>query len=142
METGVAAAEAWREARRTGGGDVIGWSLPADERTRLLARFPPKYEQVVADHVTLAAQVGAGAPLPRERSAEIVGISDDGAGVEALVVAIGGTNDRPDGSSYHLTWSLGEGREAVESNAVIRDFGWRPVSPPLTLRIEPARYRG
>src|SRR5919107_332704 len=54
----------------------------------------------------------------------VVGVADDGAGVQALVVEIGGTTRRPDGSTYHVTWSLGPGRRAVESNDVIRACGW------------------
>ena len=34
-------------------GTVTGWKLPEVERELLLERFPPKYENVVADHVTL-----------------------------------------------------------------------------------------
>jgi hypothetical protein len=60
---------------------------------------------------------------------------DDGAGVhatrlaceQALMVEIGGANCRPDGSTYHVTWSLANGREAVESNDVLRR-GWTASS--------------
>ncbi len=53
-------------------------------------------------------------------------------GVEAMVVAIDGTTDRPDGSTYHITWSLGDGRRARESNDVLqgtRLAGARPPDP-------------
>ena len=36
-------------------------------------------------------------------------------------IELDGTTDRPDGSTYHITWSLGPGREAHESNDVLRD---------------------
>ncbi len=115
-----------------------GWKLPDDERARLLALFPPAYATVVAHHVTLAFGVGPGAPLPTETTGSIVGTTDDGAGVQALVVSIGGTTRRPDGSTYHITWSLGPGRKPVESNDVLRAHGWTPV-PPVPVRLEP-RY--
>jgi len=38
-------------------GSVTGWKLPRGEREQLLQRFPPRYENVIADHVTL--RVGA-----------------------------------------------------------------------------------
>ncbi len=103
-----------------------GWKLDPVERAALLAAFPPAYAQVVADHVTCK-------PDP-ERDllptyGEIVGRADDGAGVEALVVRIGGTTDRPDGSTWHVTWSLAEARGAKESNAVIAERGWRELQP-------------
>ncbi len=102
-------------------GTVTGWRLPRDERAALLERFPPRYAEVVADHVTL--RIGSG-PLPRQVAARIVGRADDGKSLECLVVELDGTTDRPDGSTYHITWSLGPGREAVESNDVLRDGGW------------------
>jgi hypothetical protein len=90
-----------------------GWALDPAERAALLARLPARYAQVVADHVTLAYQP-AEPVLPQETCGEIVGEADDGAGVQALVVRIGGTTDRPDGATYHVTWSLADGRRAVE----------------------------
>jgi hypothetical protein len=60
--------------------------------------------------------------------------------VEAMVVQIDGTTDRPDGSTYHITWSLAEGREAVESNDVIRKCGWQAVEPPVPVTLEPANF--
>ena len=38
-------------------GTVIGWKLPLNQRSALLERFPPRYEKLIADHVTL--QFGA-----------------------------------------------------------------------------------
>ncbi len=115
---------------------VIGWKLPIDERERLLERFPPKYENVVADHVTL--QVG-GTELPAKPAASIVGRGDDNRSLECLVAELDGTTDRPDGSTYHITWSLGPGREAIESNDVLREFGWERISSPIPIELEPAR---
>lgn len=116
-----------------------GWALDRDEREILLARFPPLYPRAVADHVTL--KFGDGAPvLPTETEGEIVGEADDGLGVQALVVRIGGTTDRPDGSTYHITWSLAYGREAKESNDVIRAGGWQAFAEPVSIRLQPQAY--
>lgn len=134
------AAAAWRAARAGGAGShVLGWRLDRAERTSLLERFPPVYTHIVADHVTLAAKVGAGAPLPAETAGRIVGRADDGDGVEAMVVEIAGTTDRPDGSTYHVTWSLdrAKGRRPVESNDVIRDRGWQPLDSAVPIRLIP-----
>ena len=116
-----------------------GWALDRSEREILLARFPPRYPQAVADHVTLKFAPGD-ARLPTETEGEIVGEADDGAGVQALVVRIGGTTDRPDGSTYHVTWSLADGREAKESNDVIRAGGWRAFEAPIPIRLQPQAY--
>jgi hypothetical protein len=121
-------------------GTVTGWKLPSDERSSLLERFPPRYENVVADHVTLRVGATPETPLPREVEAEIAGRADDGDSLECLVVRIDGTIDRPDGSTYHITWSLGPGRRARESNDVLRDRGWTPLEKPIPVQLEPARF--
>src|SRR3954463_16153588 len=118
-------------------GPVTGWKLPPDERQRLLQRFPPKYENVIADHVTL--RVG-GTELPRRPQAQVVGRADDGDSLECMVVELDGTTDRPDGSTYHITWSLGPGRKARESNDVLRDQGWTWIDAPIPVELEPARF--
>lgn len=113
-----------------------GWELPATERARLLERFPQRYGRLVADHVTLEFGVRRGHPLPSARTGAVVGVTDDGAGVQALIVAIGGGTGRPDGSTLHITWSLAEGRRPKESNEAIRAFGWRPAEP-VAIRLVP-----
>jgi hypothetical protein len=119
---------------------VIGWKLDRAQRSELLERFPPKFPETVADHVTLRPRVSGNAELPCETAGEIVGRIDDDAGVEAMVVRIDGTTGRPDGSTYHITWSLGRGRKARESNDVIARLGWQPIDP-IAIRLEPASFR-
>ena len=106
----------------------------------LLERFPPRYENVVADHVTLRAGATPDTPLPAKPDARIVGRADDGKSLECLVVELDGTTDRPDGSTYHITWSIGPDRKARESNDVLRDDGWHYIDAPLDLDLEPARF--
>jgi len=119
-------------------GSVIGWKLDRDQREQLLARFPPRYAEAVADHVTLEVNA-QDKPLPPQVDAAILGRADDGKGVEAMVVALDGSTDRPDGSTFHITWSLGAGRRAKESNDVLRDHDWSKIEPvPVTLT--PARF--
>ncbi|NUB14367.1 hypothetical protein GAY28_17805 [Azospirillum brasilense] len=117
-------------------GGYVGWALPEAERARLLALFPARYGRTVAHHVTLAHGVGARHPLPTEREGTVLGLADDGESVQALVVAIAGTTDRPGGGTYHVTWSLGPDRRAVDSNRVIARLGWTPVEP-VAARLEP-----
>ena len=119
---------------------MTGWKLPKDERARLLERFPPQYDEVVADHVTLRVGATSDTPLPRTAPAQVVGRVDDGDSLEALVVQLDGTTDRPDGSTYHITWSLGPGRKARESNDVLRDRGWDWLPAPIPIELEPARF--
>ncbi|WP_145200290.1 hypothetical protein [Sphingobium sp. B2] len=121
---------------------IAGWKVDRVEREELLARFAPRYPRTIADHVTLRFGTGDGTPTPTANAGEIVGEADDGAGVQALVVRIGGTTERGDGSHFHITWSLAARREAKESNDVIREHGWRPIEPPVAILLEPARWKG
>jgi galactose mutarotase-like enzyme len=120
-------------------GSVIGWLLAKDDREKLLQQFPPKFEKTVAHHVTLKSEAERD-PLPNDVEAEVVGRTDDESGVEAMVVAIDGTTDRPDGSTYHITWSLADGRRARESNDVIRERGWQELAQPLPVTLQPGRF--
>jgi hypothetical protein len=122
-------------------GSVIGWKLDSSEREMLLERFPPQYPDAIADHVTLKSN-SEGNSLPAEVISQIVGRADDGDSLECLVVEIDGTTDRPDGSTFHITWSLdkAKGREARESNNVLKELGWSPLPDALPVELEPARF--
>lgn len=120
---------------------TVGWKLDRTQRELLLAALPPRYGNVVADHVTLSVS-GTEPPWPVE-DARIIGHVDDGAGVEACVVALEGSTTRPDGGTWHITWSLSDDRAARESNDVIAAMGWTeiPTLPSsLPLSLAPARW--
>ena len=122
-------------------GSVIGWKLDLGEREKLLGRFPPRYGDVIADHVTLKTKA-AGQQPPQPVDAAIVGHADDVDSLECMVVTINGTSNRPDGSTFHITWSLdkAKGREARESNDVLKECGWTPVDDPIPIELDPARF--
>jgi hypothetical protein len=136
---GLTPQQAYDRARK-GGETVLGWEVDRAQRQELLLQFPPSFDNVVADHVTLAAKVKKDSELPGDVTGEIVGRADDGKGVEAMVVSIEGTTDRPDGSTYHITWSLGPGRRAKESNDVIRQHGWEKLELPMPVKLSPKRW--
>jgi len=122
------------------GESVIGWKLDEAQRRELVQQFPPRYRNLIADHVTLQSKVARDTPLPQEVEGAIVGRADDGRGVEAMVVTIDGITDRPDGSTYHITWSLEDGRAAKESNDVIAEQGWTEFALPMPVKLKPARF--
>ena len=121
---------------------AIGWKIDEAERLSLLRRFPPLWPDVVADHITLKSGVAEDEPLPDLQQAAIVGSISDGEGLQALIVVVGGHSGRPDGGTFHITWSLdrSRGREAVQSNDVIEDLGWRRLPEPVPIRVRPARF--
>lgn len=123
------------------GSSVVGWKLAADDRARLLGKFPPTYPDSVADHVTLKPRVAQDTPVPPAVEARIVGRADDDRGVEAMVVEIDGRSHRPGGGTYHITWSLAPGRKARESNDAIAAKAWTPFAEPVPVQLRPACFR-
>lgn len=119
---------------------VIGWKLNQRDRAELLKHFKPKYENVVADHVTLRTGATPQTPLPDQPVSRVVGTADDGRGVECLVIELDGTTDRPDGSTFHITWSLGPTRSARESNDILSECEWERLSHPVDVSLQPALF--
>lgn len=144
--------------------------LPGAERRRLLGLIPPRYPAVKADHATHRYGVSGFADLPVPGVIEITAVADDGRGLQALCVTVDGRAGRPDGSFYHITWSLDpcgivpdefltpEDRAAagpafyrpVHSNALIADvmnnpqsrFCFRALVPPVRIDAAPAFVGG
>jgi len=104
--------------------------LDKKSRRELAKQFPPKYPEFVGHHTTIKFGVPKDAPKPKPADVKVVGYADDGEGLEALVVAVNGSVDRPDGSVYHITWSLDRslGRKPVQSNALVQN-GYESVKP-------------
>ena len=98
------------------------------------------YPDAIADHVTLKAHA-EGEPLPDPVEGAIVGHADDGDGLEAMVVTIDGKTGRPDGSVFHITWSLdkAKGRRARESNDLLKARNWDAVEL-IPVKLQPARF--
>jgi hypothetical protein len=122
-------------------GTVIGWKLDRDQREQLLSQYPARYPDSIADHVTLKTDAADDA-LPSRVDAAIVGHADDRDSLECMVVTIDGSTDRPDGSTFHITWSLdkSKGRRARESNDLLKDRGWNRFDQPVPIKLEPARF--
>ncbi|MBB3764139.1 hypothetical protein [Sphingomicrobium lutaoense] len=117
----------------------VGWILKEDDRERLLAAFPPRYSKVIAHHVTHWGRSGKPTAPPSPASFKVVGHADDKRGIEALVVSVDGDCDRPDGSIYHVTWSLdpASGCKPVDSNRLIKEAGWTETHMPHPFEAEP-----
>ena len=120
----------------------IAFELSAESRAELLKHFPPKYPDVIAHHITYAFGVPKDSELPENpEHVEVVGYADDGKSLEALVVAINGSTERPDGKVYHITWSLdrGQGRKPVQSNDLIAENGFEKVNP-IHIKVTPKLF--
>ena len=118
---------------------IASWKLNKIERSHLLERFPPLWPDVVADHVTLTSSKLASGDLPDAVSAFVVGHVNDRAGLQAL----DGTTTRPDGSAYHITWSIDRKavRQPKDSNDVLARLGWEELEMPLPIHLIPGNWK-
>lgn len=93
-----------------------GWKVPDIEQWKKRLLMPCAYQRVLIHHCTHTFGVDESFPLPLKVPAYILGFADDGTGVQCAILEMGGTSQRPDGSVFHITWSIADGRKAVESN--------------------------
>lgn len=116
----------------------VCWELAQESRDILMAMFQPIYPDIEAHHVTIEYGVPSDYPIPLITSSEVVGEAYD-RGVQALVVAINGSVARPDGKTYHLTWSIDRaaGKHPSNSNDLLRR-GWWPLKTPIPIILTPA----
>ena len=117
-----------------------GWELDQKEMGELRAILTPKFPDVIGHHITHTFGVGAGAVLPLETTGYVYGYAL-GDGVEALIVEIGGTTVRPDGKTFHITWSIDRaaGKKPMDSNRVIATSSWEPLPLRVPITLTP-RY--
>lgn len=106
-------------------------------RKTLMDIFKPKYSRTVAHHVTVQFGNVTEDSVPDAADIEVVGYIDSGDGLEALVVSVNGAVDRPDGSVYHITWSLQNGYKPVDSNKVIKKYGYEYLVEPISIETIP-----
>lgn len=115
-----------------------GYLLSESHRAILMELFPPKYERFIGHHITHTFGVPASTPAPEApTTVEIVGYLDDGAGVEGFLVEVDGSSSRPDGSKFHITWSVAQGRKAVETNNILDTV---VDVLPITISVTPQTF--
>lgn len=119
-------------------GRGVGWILDDADRARLLAAYPPRYPHVIAHHVTAWGRAHD-APVPAPASIVLVGHADAGEGIECYVASVDGATARPDGSTYHVTWSLDPASDlsAKHSNDLLATRGWTALAEPVPLATRP-----
>ncbi|MBW0144643.1 hypothetical protein [Sphingomicrobium clamense] len=117
---------------------AVGWILDEEQRSALLERFPPRYDRVIAHHVTLWGN-RKGAQPPKPASITLVGHVDNGSDLECYVASVEGETRRPDGSIYHVTWSLDpdSGVQPKHSNDLLAKKDWSALSEPIPLVTRP-----
>jgi len=112
--------------------------LTDDSRDALLGKYPPKYSKVIGHHVTVDFGVPAGTTAPENADVVVHGIKDSGDGLEALVVSVNGSRERPNGGFYHITWSLEPDKYSPkDSNALMSNGKRYTIALPIPLETVP-----
>lgn len=117
-----------------------GYELTENSRKILLDRFPPKYRDLIGHHITEKFGVRADEAAPdAPRSVTAVAYADDGVMVEGFVVEIDGSDKRPSGGTYHLTWSIdrSKGAKPVHTNEILHMA--KPIDP-IQLEVIPRNF--
>ncbi|ASV44311.1 hypothetical protein PBI_SCTP2_296 [Salicola phage SCTP-2] len=106
---------------------------------KLKKLFPPQYSKFIGHHVTWKfGDVSEDDIPPNNAKIELVGYADSEDGLEALVVSVNGKTERPDGSVYHVTWSLDPAKYSpVDSNELLQKQGWKSLFYKMFIDASP-----
>ncbi len=97
--------------------------LSEESRALLAEKFVPQYQEFIGHHVTFQFGEDATEAAPQDPVIKVVGQVDSGDGLQALVVTVDGQYTRPDGSTYHITWSLDPDKyKPVDSNDLVNGY--------------------
>lgn len=107
-----------------------GYELTDAARWELMAHIEPVHPDVIAHHVTHEYGVYESLP-PDTNTVRVIAMASNDT-VQAAIVKVNGTTQRPDGKFYHITISIDRaaGAKPVDSNALIADSkNWVAVDP-------------
>jgi hypothetical protein len=116
-------------------GGYQAFELSNADRSKLAQVFPPKFPEFIGHHITYKRGAKSDQPLPEASTFKVVGYACDPDGVEALVVTVDGTTTRPDGKTFHITWSIDReaGFKPVSSNDLIERLGYEPLPNAINI---------
>ena len=115
----------------------IAYNLTANSHREVIAKFNPKFEKVVAHHITVAFNVSDTEPMPSiPNSAKVVGYACNDK-IECLVVEINGSRHRADGKLFHVTLSHSREAKPVMSNDLLQAQGYTECEP-FNINVVPA----
>lgn len=106
----------------------VALNLTEASRQQIWARFPPKFQEIKADHVTYDFGVDADVELPEISDVSAFAYVCDES-LEALIVSVNGSTQRLN-RIFHITLSRAEDRQSSESNRLaLHTNKWRLVEP-------------
>ena len=111
--------------------------LTEESRSALLEKYPPKYKQVIAHHVTVQFGVPKSTTTPNVAEVKVVGYADSKDGIEALVVSVDGELRKEDGNFYHITLSLDPAKYKPKDSNDLIGYGKYTLSLPTYIVTVP-----
>lgn len=112
----------------------LAFNLIPESRNLVLSKFPAKFNNVVAHHITYKFKVTESEPIPEHCELKVIGYSSN-ENIECLVVEVNGSIVRPDQKVYHLTLSHNDGAKPVHSNDLLAEQKWTSLDP-FTIKVK------
>lgn len=117
----------------------LAYVLSDNSRELLSNRFPPKYTDFIGHHITTKFGVPKETPLPpADVNIRVVGYINDPNGLEALVVSIDGETKNPNGSKYHITWSIDRSKFTPKDSNDLLTSKTFTLTMPINISVTPA----
>lgn len=128
------AKDVMETAKSSNRGSFKIFEISDSSRALLAQSFPPKFPEFIGHHITYGMRKKGDDSLPQADTFKVVGYGIDPQGLEALVVEVDGTINRPDGKIFHITWSLdrGAGFKPVNSNDLLQG-NWKKIPSPINI---------
>ena len=112
--------------------------LTPASRMELMLAFEPAYAKIIAHHITIKFGVPVETETPVAADVRVMGVVDSGDGLQVLVCEVDGTTKRPDGGTYHITWSLNPDKyKPVDSNELLLHKRYK-MGIPIPVETTPA----
>lgn len=115
-------------------GHYLAFVLSENARAILLLSFHPRFSKVYAQHVTVEFKLTAEKlEAIKKQFGSRLKVTATGmcrsSVIECVTIRVNGDTRRPDGGTYHLTYSLELPKRPVDSNELLLAFGGQPQYP-------------
>jgi len=113
--------------------------LSEQSRKQLAEVFPPKFSDHIGHHITIAFGVPKGTETPKQPTdVKVIGYVCDDEGLETLLVSVDGSAARPDGKTFHITWSLERDKFKPKDSNELIEHGILQLGPIVPITVTPA----
>lgn len=110
------------------------YPLTPEDRAALLKRFPPRFERVIADHISAEGLRSMDKVLEGGADGKVVGVAN-GEGYQALVVSVNGREKTSEGTYFHISWSVAPGVKTGTIGPSISRDGFERLGKPINIDL-------